>query len=242
MQMRKVLFLQFLLWASIANSQERPDFFGSIDREAATKVIEGHTPDLRKCYDPEFKKSPNLSGILTLEMDIGPGGKVTDVKVIRSISKKVDQCGKAKAAQWIFPSPPKGQVARIRYPFVFAHDSAVSGALPYKVSEGKNSFTDVEVDVDTGKAPLAVSILGPPSVMAQKDNRYLPGTSCGFSVQWGDGDRFPRDLKTGDACAAGFSHTYKKAGLYKIIFLLTEPGDDDLGKVIWKGSRAVRVE
>lgn len=231
-----------LVSAAAAVADDQPDFFGSVDREAVRAVIRDHLREIRSCYEAGLKKNPRLSGRAVLEWDIGDGGKVTGTKVIRSVEKSVDGCMTGQIAKWTFPTPPAGQVARVRYPFAF-YDVETADKLPSRSNEAPESdFEKLVVSADLGKAPFTLAITGPAPVIGQKGNSYDKYSNCGFSVQWGDGESFPKGLKRGDSCAGGFQHVYQKPGLYKVIFLLTETSTADESRVVRKFERAIKVE
>ncbi len=124
----------------------------------------------------------------------------------------------------------------------FTADVGAVDNLPLKPSaQVTTDFKALEVSAPSGKAPLTVQITGPSNVNALKTNTYDRYVNCGFSVLWGDGEKFPSGQKRGASCAAGFEHIYKKPGLYKIIFLITEPGTTDESKVVWTSERVIQV-
>ncbi len=99
----------------------------TMDREKVRLAIREHLVPIRHCYEKELKTNPKLEGKLILEWDVEGLGKVTKVTVIKSVKPSVDECISEVIKGTLFPSLPKGQIGRIRYPFVFS-STPVKGA------------------------------------------------------------------------------------------------------------------
>ena len=95
---------------------------GTMDKEKIRAVIRDHVIPIRHCYEKELKASPRLEGKLVLEWDIGELGKVTSVSVRKPVQVNLDDCVSAVIKSSLFESPPKGQIVRVVYPFVFHKD------------------------------------------------------------------------------------------------------------------------
>jgi len=121
---------------------------------------------------------------------------------------------------------------------VFAGDNFKFSPDAEKASE----FQKLEVNAESGKAPLTVKITGPAQVAELRKNVHAKYVNCGFSVQWGDLDTFPARLTHGASCSGGFEHTYRKPGFYKIIFLITDTNTVKDSQVTWRGERVIKVE
>ena len=95
---------------------------GGMDREAIRRVIRDHLREIRSCYERELQRNPDLIGKLVLQWDIGEGGKVigTPVVVSNALTKSVGECVSSHLRSWKFPDPPKDQIGRVVYPFVFS--------------------------------------------------------------------------------------------------------------------------
>jgi hypothetical protein len=98
------------------------DFTGSMDREAIRRVIREHLREIRNCYERELQRTPDLYGKVVITWDIVEGGRVSQAGVSRNEigSSAVGECIASRLKTWRFPDPPKDQVGRVSYPFVFS--------------------------------------------------------------------------------------------------------------------------
>ncbi len=101
---------------------QEADFSGGMDREAIRRVIREHIREIRSCYERELQRSPDLYGKIVIEWDIEEAGRVTRAGVKRNElgNDAVGNCIVARLRTWRFPDPPKDQVGRVSYPFVFS--------------------------------------------------------------------------------------------------------------------------
>jgi outer membrane biosynthesis protein TonB len=101
---------------------QEADFSGSMDREAIRRVIREHLREIRNCYERELQRTPDLYGKVVITWDIVEGGRVSSAGVSRNEigSANVGECIAARLKTWKFPDPPKDQVGRVSYPFVFS--------------------------------------------------------------------------------------------------------------------------
>lgn len=101
---------------------QEADFTGSMDREAIRRVIREHLREIRNCYERELQRTPDLYGKVVITWDIVEGGRVSQAGVSRNEigSANVGECIAARLKTWKFPDPPKDQVGRVSYPFVFS--------------------------------------------------------------------------------------------------------------------------
>lgn len=101
---------------------QEADFSGSMDREAIRRVIREHLREIRNCYERELQRTPDLYGKVVITWDIVEGGRVSQAGVSRNEigSSAVGECIAARLKTWKFPDPPKDQVGRVSYPFVFS--------------------------------------------------------------------------------------------------------------------------
>jgi TonB family protein len=90
-----------------------------MDKEAIRHTIRDNLVPIRHCYEKELKSRKDLSGKLVLEWDIDKGGKVSNVNIKKPFNASVDQCIADVIKSAKFPEPPKGQIGRVVYPFVF---------------------------------------------------------------------------------------------------------------------------
>jgi hypothetical protein len=98
------------------------DFAGGMDKEAIRRVIREHIREIRNCYERELQRSPDLYGKVVLEWDIEDGGRVSRcvVKSNALNNDTVANCISNRLKTWKFPDPPKDQIGRVSYPFVFS--------------------------------------------------------------------------------------------------------------------------
>lgn len=98
------------------------DFAGGMDKEAIRRVIREHIREIRNCYEKELQRSPDLYGKIVLEWDIEEEGRVsrTAVKSNALGNDSVANCIASRLKTWKFPDPPKDQVGRVSFPFVFS--------------------------------------------------------------------------------------------------------------------------
>ncbi len=97
-------------------------FEGGMDKEAIRRVIREHIREIRSCYERELQRSPDLYGKIVLEWDIEEEGRVSRVVTKSNAlgNDNVANCIMARLKTWKFPDPPKDQVGRVVYPFVFS--------------------------------------------------------------------------------------------------------------------------
>ena len=107
-----------------ASVQHSEDVSAGMDKEAIRHTIHDNLIPIRHCYEKELKTKPNFTGKLVLEWDVEEKGKVTRVLVKQSADPQVDQCVAEVIKAAKFPEPPKGQIGRIVFPFVFSKDDA----------------------------------------------------------------------------------------------------------------------
>lgn len=98
------------------------EFPGGMDKEAIRRVIREHIKEIRSCYERELQRSPDLYGKLVLEWDIEEGGRVSRCVVKSNAlgNETVANCISARLKTWKFPDPPKDQIGRVSFPFVFS--------------------------------------------------------------------------------------------------------------------------
>jgi outer membrane biosynthesis protein TonB len=98
------------------------DFGGGMDKEAIRRVIREHYREIKNCYDRELQRSPDLFGKLVLQWDIEEEGRVSGAVVKNNAlgNETVANCIISRLRTWKFPDPPKDQVGRVVFPFVFS--------------------------------------------------------------------------------------------------------------------------
>lgn len=92
---------------------------GSLDREAIRRVIRAHIGEIETCYNAGLERDKTLAGKVTLELQIGSDGRVSDAFISHSTLAdiEVDKCIAEAATSWAFPRPQGGNVS-VSYPFV----------------------------------------------------------------------------------------------------------------------------
>jgi outer membrane biosynthesis protein TonB len=98
------------------------DFGGGMDKEAIRRVIREHYREIKNCYDRQLQRSPDLFGKLVLQWDIEEEGRVSGAVVKNNAlgNEAVANCIISRLRTWKFPDPPKDQVGRVIFPFVFS--------------------------------------------------------------------------------------------------------------------------
>ena len=98
------------------------EFGGGMDKEAIRRVIREHIREIRSCYERELQRSPDLYGKIVLEWDIEEAGRVSRVVAKSNAlgNDNVANCIMSRLKTWKFPDPPKDQVGRVVFPFVFS--------------------------------------------------------------------------------------------------------------------------
>ncbi len=98
------------------------DFAGGMDKEAIRRVIREHIREIRNCYEKELQRSPDLYGKIVLEWDIEEEGRVSRCVVKSNAlgNDAVANCIVNRLKTWKFPDPPKDQIGRVIFPFVFS--------------------------------------------------------------------------------------------------------------------------
>lgn len=98
------------------------EFGGGMDKEAIRRVIRDHIREIRNCYERELQRSPDLYGKIVLEWDIEEEGRVSRVVTKNNAlgNDAVANCIMGRLKMWKFPDPPKDQVGRVVFPFVFS--------------------------------------------------------------------------------------------------------------------------
>ncbi|MBX3021528.1 MAG: FHA domain-containing protein [Bdellovibrionales bacterium] len=98
------------------------EFSAGMDKEAIRRVIREHIREIRSCYERELQRSPDLYGKIVLQWDIEEGGRVghSMVKSNALGNDRVANCILSRLRTWKFPDPPKDQIGRVDFPFVFS--------------------------------------------------------------------------------------------------------------------------
>lgn len=107
-------------------TRARAQVKGALDPDDIKKVVRAHLGDVRACYNEQLSQDPQLAGRTTVQLTIGPDGKV-EVAVVAEVRPgeqprltEVGECAATRIRQWEFPKPKGGGRVVVTYPFVFA--------------------------------------------------------------------------------------------------------------------------
>jgi len=94
-----------------------PTVSGSLDRTVVERLVRGHLPQLRSCYERGLTADPAMTGAVTVTFFAGPDGHVTTTSVLGSgVAPAVSACVVRVVQMLPFPT---GQPLSVRYPFQF---------------------------------------------------------------------------------------------------------------------------
>lgn len=98
--------------------------WGSRDKEQLRQVIRSHIGEVRRCYESELAKLPQLAGRVVLKMTIEPQGTVSATHVESSTlgNSVVEQCIAAAVKTWVFPPIKDGRTV-VTYPFLLRSEA-----------------------------------------------------------------------------------------------------------------------
>ena len=89
----------------------------AIDRATIASVIAQHRPEVLKCIADGKKKSPELKGTMTLQLQVDPDGRVRAQVQSTLGNPLVGACVIKAASAWRFPARSGGDFANVAYPF-----------------------------------------------------------------------------------------------------------------------------
>lgn len=106
---------------AVDSDEQAPRLNGPLSAALIKDIIQGHQPEIKRCYEAELKKNPKLKGKITLSFEIGAAGVVTKAKISADTTKNknLGRCIVKAALTWSFPAPDDGKSKTINYPFVF---------------------------------------------------------------------------------------------------------------------------
>lgn len=86
--------------------------------DEAQQVVAAHRRQVSACYQRALKRDPDLLGSVSLEIAIGPAGRVSSTKVSADTlqDREVTECLRREASTWRFK---QARNVRIVYPFLF---------------------------------------------------------------------------------------------------------------------------
>jgi serine/threonine-protein kinase len=94
---------------------------GTVDPLRTQAVVKEHLPEIQQCYERGRMDDPELTGRVTVRINIASGGTVTAAAVESSSlgDSRVEACIVNAVRGWKFPEPTGGAPATISYPFNF---------------------------------------------------------------------------------------------------------------------------
>jgi len=97
---------------------------GALDGKAISKVVNRRKRAVKGCYEKELKRTPDLSGKVSVQFEILESGRVGEVRVLEDTidNEAVSKCIVRQIKRWRFPKPDGGSV-RTTFPFVFTPSS-----------------------------------------------------------------------------------------------------------------------
>lgn len=103
---------------SIKNSDMVLD--GGLSKYAINATIAKYLNQVRRCYEDELKMHPALEGLVTVDFEVGPAGKLNFARTAKTTldNKKVEGCITTKMMGWDFPKPKGGVNVKVSYPFM----------------------------------------------------------------------------------------------------------------------------
>ncbi len=95
---------------------------GTLDKEIIRRVVCRHLNEVKYCYQQSLVRRPTLEGRLVTQFTIAPTGRVLAAVVGSSTLKEiaVESCVVEAIKRWQFPTPERGGLAMVSYPFSFA--------------------------------------------------------------------------------------------------------------------------
>jgi TonB family protein len=109
-------------------AQHRAAVSGSLSQNQIRSVVRRQIRSIRRVYETQLKRNPNLRGMLRVRFTIGPTGRVIAVSLPRSTLKnpQLERGIASVVKRWRFPAPKGGGVIHVEYPFVFRSSGATS--------------------------------------------------------------------------------------------------------------------
>lgn len=95
---------------------------GEIDKAGIFRVIRRNRVKFDKCYQFSLQQQDSLEGTLKMEWQILPNGSVRKARAVQDNvgSSSLVNCMRRVLGQLRFPAPPRGQIPRVYFPFVFS--------------------------------------------------------------------------------------------------------------------------
>jgi TonB family protein len=98
----------------------RMKVMGSLDRSGIQRVIRRQMSGVRRCYEKQLTKNPNLAGKIVVKFTIDKNGTVKNASIQLDTvgSRELSKCILKLVRKWRFPKG-SGKV-EVSYPFIFA--------------------------------------------------------------------------------------------------------------------------
>ncbi len=93
---------------------------GGLSRYAINATIAKYLSQVRRCYENELNRNPDIEGLVSVAFEIGGNGMLNYSRVKKSSlgNKKVEKCITTKMMKWKFPKPKGGVNVKVNYPFM----------------------------------------------------------------------------------------------------------------------------
>jgi hypothetical protein len=93
---------------------------GGLSRYAINATIAKYLSQVRRCYESQLNKTPDIEGLVSVAFEIGGNGKLNYSRIAKSSlgSKAVEKCITTKMMKWKFPKPKGGVNVKVNYPFM----------------------------------------------------------------------------------------------------------------------------
>lgn len=93
---------------------------GGLSRYAINATIAKYLSQVRRCYESELNKRPDIEGLVSVAFQIGGNGRLNYSRIAKSSlgSKTVEKCITTKMMKWKFPKPKGGVSVKVNYPFM----------------------------------------------------------------------------------------------------------------------------
>jgi TonB family protein len=95
---------------------------GDMPTEVVTRTIRQRVRAIRRCYERELGRNPNLEGKVTVAFSVMESGTVAHSRVVENTSHNaaLGRCVASTLGRMRFHPGPEGGSVDFRYPFVFA--------------------------------------------------------------------------------------------------------------------------
>jgi metallo-beta-lactamase class B len=116
---------------------------GEPNKAIIRAIIGRHFNEVKRCYEGELSRRPNLAGRINVQFTIAASGKVIASVLAKSTlgNARVETCAVEAVRGWEFPKVRGGGVVIVEYPFVLMPDVEVTS----KIVAGTNGAGAVEI-------------------------------------------------------------------------------------------------